>query len=387
MNEITVNIHDIGRDDFIGSGYAEQKTESDNILCMTTVRAIHSVGYNIRKPVISYVSLKDRYRLPFRIDFSFMLDFPEMLILTGNGHICFGSPFADNRCIEDIIKPSGKPKIYNNSIRLGEYNDVYIIYGLHEMRIGINGELRYLSYREPYMKAEEFDVRNNSGLGLGFTCSKRSELCIRSLRITEYPDTYVFPAAEQQVLKPDTKNESVEKPTFESCISALPVDIKDEISNTANALKALDTLKFRRVIEKHGNKITYVVSDFGISYSIYLSGNVMHHSIQWYIITNCKPESWHRKADMMEETLAEIRKLDKALADRLFYALNECTGCCGTRCLVKTPYTYDGQTKPVCHGTIFLRMHPSDFADARAFFIYLNSLVKRNLIGPPNVPK
>jgi hypothetical protein len=29
----------------------------------------------------------------------------------------------------------------------------------------------------------------------------------------------------------------------------------------------------------------------------------MYHSLQWYIITNSKPEFWHRKADMMVETL------------------------------------------------------------------------------------
>jgi len=41
----------------------------------------------------------------------------------------------------------------------------------------------------------------------------------------------------------------------------------------------------------------------------------------WYIVTGGKPETWHRKADYMEETLAEITWSDPPLADRIFYAL------------------------------------------------------------------
>jgi hypothetical protein len=58
------------------------------------------------------------------------------------------------------------------------------------------------------------------------------------------------------------------KPTFDSIISKLPDEFKNEIIETDSFLKSLRPMKFKRVIDKNGAKITYVASDFGISYAV-----------------------------------------------------------------------------------------------------------------------
>jgi hypothetical protein len=47
----------------------------------------------------------------------------------------------------------------------------------------------------------------------------------------------------------------------------------------------------------------------------------------------------------MEETLAEIKRSDPQLAERIFYALNNCVACYGQKCLAKTPYSFNGRRK------------------------------------------
>lgn len=79
--------------------------------------------------------------------------------------------------------------------------------------------------------------------------------------------------------------------TFEKCISLLPEDIQREIVHINDYLKSLKPLNYKRQIEKNGNKITYVASEYGISYAIYLSNDMFGHSLQWYLLTNGKPET------------------------------------------------------------------------------------------------
>lgn len=342
--------------------------EKESSLTMTVTRAIHDVGYNIRRDrITSYMSLPGKYRLPLKIDLCVKTDMPEIILLVGEGHITFGSPWMENRRIEDIAEPSGKPKMYDNSIPLNEFADITVIYGLKEMQITINGEERYYSKRERYMKSESFREQNISGFNIGITCTKRAETTIRSLSAEEYSGPVIRGIVTERELP---FIEEAQKPTFASCIEAL--DIKDEVIKVDAFLKSLDNLKFKRVIEKHGNKITYVESGRGVSYALYLSGNIMHHSIQWYIITNSPPEQWHRKANPLESLLNEMSVESPELADRIFYYLNECIGC-RERCMAKTPYEFKSQKKVTCHGHIFFKMIFQDFQDVRDFFAFLNN--------------
>ncbi len=343
----------------------------DGILQATTTRAIHDVGYNIRRDLISsFLSAPGRYRLPMRIDMRISIDVPEMLLLVGDGHVSFGSPWMENRRIEDIAEPAGKPRLFDNAIRFGAFADISVFYGKRDMRIWIDGEERYASTRERYMRSDA----SESGFAIGFTCTKRADMKIRSLAVTEYGDDApdfngTKPACAPR--RPDAQE--ARKPTFESCIEALPPVIRSEIERTEGFLKSLHSLKFKRAIEKHGNKITYVESQRGVSYALYLSGSVMHHSIQFYIVTNGSPENWHQKSNPMEKLLVAIGTNSPELADRIFANLNECIGC-RAHCLAKTSYSYRSRTKLTCHGHVFFKMCPSDFQDVRDFFAHLNRL-------------
>lgn len=136
--------------------------------------------------------------------------------------------------------------------------------------------------------------------------------------------------------------------------------------------KSLKLLKFKRQIEKNANKVTYVASDYGFSYAIYLSNDVFDHSLQWYLITNGKPEEWHRKANMMEDILKRLSLSSPEFAARMFRNLEECVGCY-QHCLAQTPYVLDDKRKLVCHGKLRFTMSTSGFEDARTF---INEIVQ-----------
>ena len=152
MKEYSIDLHSL-----TSHGRAEMSFEGDTLDVMTT-HSITPVSFNLygesyRK---HYVSLPGVYRLPFRIDMTVRLDFPAFLLFVGSGHITFASPWQDNRKIEDIIIPTGKPNqdhnSYDNHLPFGEYADITVIYNTGEMQILINGEERFYSNTQAYMK-------------------------------------------------------------------------------------------------------------------------------------------------------------------------------------------------------------------------------------------
>ncbi|MCL2722767.1 MAG: hypothetical protein FWD47_15665 [Treponema sp.] len=108
---------------------------------------------------------------------------------------------------------------------------------------------------------------------------------------------------------------------FDEIISKLPKVFKEEIIQTDNYLKTIRPLKFKRVVDKKAKKVTYVASDYGVSYMFKISDDKLSHNFQWYIVYNGKVETWHRRADFMDETLAKIVKSDHELAMRIYNAL------------------------------------------------------------------
>ncbi|OPJ63786.1 hypothetical protein [Clostridium oryzae] len=114
-------------------------------------------------------------------------------------------------------------------------------------------------------------------------------------------------------------------------------------------------MKFKRQIEKHGNKITYLASDYGFSYALRPSNDVLTHSLGWYIITSSKPQFSHRKDDMMEATLNKSAETSEEFAERMFCNLLECIAC-RKECAVRTLYEFKGKKKVVCHGLIEFKM-------------------------------
>ena len=202
-------------------------------------------------------------------------------------------------------------------------------------------------------------------------------LYIKSVKITEYADTCGILHSAAELPRTISRNEAInsgEKPIFEKCISLLPSQIQNEIIKTDQYLKSLKPLKFKRQIEKNGNKITYVASEYGLSYAIYLSNDIFDHSLQWYIITSGKSESWHRKADMMEETLKYLAASSPDIARRMFQNLSDCVGC-NKNCLVKTHYQFEDKHKMVCHGKLKFKMSAFGFKDVYTFIEAINNIV------------
>lgn len=329
------------------------------------------------------VSLPGICRLPFRVDMTVNLDFPAFILFVGGGHITFGSPGQDNRKIEDIAKPSGKPNqdhyAYDNGLPLGAFTDIAVIYNLDEMQILIGGEERFYSRKQAYMRAKNLNELNAQGFSISLAVTKLSTLKIKTITVTGYDDHVPVLRGVFDNTRPQPPLVEGTKPTFESVISGLPQGLRDELMKTDSFLTALRPLKFKRVVDKNGGKITYVASDFGVSYIFNVYGTQLSHHFGWYVVYNGKPETWHRKADYMEEVLAEIAKSDLPLAERLFFALNDCVGCYGPGCHAKTLYTLNGKKRLSCHGRVPLRMCPEDFQDAREFFSHVNALMVQKI--------
>ncbi len=355
----------------------------DNMLFMTTRRAIPTQRFDVEHISInSYLALPERYRLPLRVDMSVKISAPGLYLLIGEGHINFGTLWSDNRRIDDIVDPTRKTMNYHNHINMNEFTDISILYDRKEMQILINGEERYHSKKERYMKSPTFNKMNDEGFEIKIVCDKLVETCIKSLTITEYEDTCNIVSSELEMPIAITKNEAIaigEKPTFEKCISLLPDNIQKEIIKNDEYLRSLKPLKFKRQIEKNGNKISYVASEYSLSYAIYLSNDIFDHSLQWYLITNGKPETWHRKADRMEEVLNSLEEKSPDFAERMFNHLDDCVGCY-THCLAKTPYQFHEGKKIACHGKLKFRMSISGFEDMLVFVNEINQLVQKETV-------
>ena len=358
---------------------------TDETLEIWTTHSVTSIGTTdfSDKSKMHYVSLPEKYRLPFRVDMTVKLDFPAFYLLIGNGHITFASQGQDNRKIEDIIIHTGKPNqdrySYNNSLPLGEYVDISVTCNLNEMQISIGGEERFYSRRQAYMRAKNLSELNAEGILAGLAVSKLSTLSIKTISVTELDEQAAIVRGEFEEAASSSAAGERPKPTFESVISGLPRGFGDRIIEMDHYLRAMRPLKFKRMVDKGGYKITYVASDFGVSYAINVFDSQFTHYFNWYIVYNGKPETWHRKADDMEETLVEIAKSDPQLSERIFYALNDCVGCYGSGCLAKTLYAYNGQKRLTCHGRVLLRMYDNDLHDAKEFFRHLNMLIERKI--------
>jgi hypothetical protein len=373
--------YDINLDSLLSKGHIITETKNEMMLIVIPKR----LSTNFDKENMSvnnYVYLPDTYKLPLRIDLTIKIDSPGLYLFLGNGHLNFGTPWSDNRRIDDIIEPNCKIRFFHNHIPMNEFVDISMIYDFKAMQIHINGEERYYSEKEKYMTSKLLKEFNHTGFTFKIACNKRTNLIIKSLSITEYDETAEMNHADISLPVPLKTNQAVapdQKPQFDTCIALLPKEIKNEIIKTDEFLRSLKPMKFRRQIEKHGNKITYLASDNGFSYGLYPSNDIMYHTLGWYIITNGKPEFWHRKADMMEETLKKLAETLPEFAERMFVNLTECISC-SQHCAVKTLYEFNCKKKLACHGLMEFKMCVSDFQDVRVFINSINQLLINKIV-------
>lgn len=371
--------HVIDLGDIISKGRVECGKVED-MLHVRTKHALPTQRFDAEHlSVNSYIALPGTYKLPLRVDITAQIDEPGLYLLVGKGRINFGTMCSDNRRMDDIVKPTRKVLFYHNQMPMEEFTDISVTYDLKEIQILIQGEERYYSQKEKYMKAAEFREMNETGFTIKIACDKFVNLLIKSVTVTEYEEDCEITRQGKEIPPAITTNQwgvPGEKLTFEACIARLPEEIQKSIISIENYLKSNKSLKFKRIIEKNGNKITYVASDYGFSYSIYLGNELFKHSLQWYLITNGKPETWHRKADLMEETLHSLQVRNQEFAQRMFNDLEECVGCY-SNCLAKTRYSFGDRQKYVCHGKLFFQMNKVGFDDVCAFVDEISQVVQK----------
>ena len=350
-----------------GDAVSEMK---DGVFSMTVNRAhpLHHCKPNTR--CVHYAEIPGRFRIPLRIDITVKMDVPSLYVVLGEGHLNIDG--HSQSCIYDICEPHTKVHKFDSSVPMNEWFQLSLIYTAQEMQILINGEERYYANRERYMKSPLFQEMNREGFPLKISCVKRARIDIQSIRIMTYDeDENALQNREHQTILPLP---SMDKPRFENCIALLPKPLHVAVTDMDIWLKSLRPMKFKRQITKAGDKISYVASDQGFSYAIHISESVMYHTLQWYILTQGKPEFWGRKDNRMEETLQYLAQSDPAYAKRLFHNLYECMGGYGPGCLARSPYTFDNKTIVSCHGKMYFTMNASEFDDAKRFINTVNEL-------------
>lgn len=164
--------HDIDLSRFLQKGQVTSEY-MDHMLYMTTNSAIPTQRFDAEHLSInSYIYLPDRYQLPLRIDLTVKIDAPGLYILFGKGHVNFGTLWSDNRRIDDIVAPARKTLNYHNHIAIDQFTNISILYDLNEMQIIIDGEERYYSKKERYMKSPLFKDMNSAGFEFKIACDK-----------------------------------------------------------------------------------------------------------------------------------------------------------------------------------------------------------------------
>jgi len=341
--------------------------------------------YQKKEPIFSYVQLPGRFKIPLRIDMTVNMNAPTIYLMLGRGHLNFGS-FMDNRCIGDVVEPDMKTRSFYNQIAINEDVKISVLYSEKFMQIIVNGEIRWFSKKEKYMKSEDFSGLNEDGFALKIATDKHVCLCVKSLTVTEFNRDELMPISLEDgrqiselpptILSIDKKAKS----DFEECISQLSPKIAAEIRLTNDYLLNTKELKIKRKIEGTSKacKINYV-SAHGFSYAVHVGENAMNHFFWWYMVSNYKFEGkfMGRKNDLTAETFERLEQLSLDIAKQLFSYYAECAGC-GTGCSVKTIYELGGKKKAVCHGKMDMNMRIATFAEVRLMLDIIREIISND---------
>ena len=347
--------------------------------------------------VPSYLYLPNKYKLPFCVDLTVKIDSPSLHIMLGGGRFSFGRDgrFMDISGEPRIMsKPPQHPRFY---IPYGEYFTISMLFSFDVMQVKINDEIRYFSENEKYMKLKSFCDQNHDGLEIKITCDKNSELFIKDMTVTEYENDVPKSKIQKIDMSPyQPWTEKPEKYDFEYCISGLSKELQNEVKITNDYIMGLKPLKLKRKIDGIGlfGKISYI-SEFGLSYVIHIERNIAVHSIGWIIYNTVREREKYggaRKRELTGKTLEKLAEMSPEFAEQMWNNLAECFGCgcagrpkpcdldgcdhCkGSRDGCTTLIAYNGKKKAVCHGRMWFKMTPSDFADARKVIETINDIL------------
>ena len=356
---------------------AEQRSDGFFLSAKKSVRGY----YPPDKPSTSCITIPKRFNLPLRIDMTLHMPQPGLHLLLGDGHISFGTQ-SDNRSCDDIVAPTNKPKHFDNRTNLTKDVDITVLYGLKFMQIIIDGETRFFSKKEKYMRSDLFADLNKMGFELKLGTDKFAEVLIKKVTIEEYD-------VEPNIIP--INNEIGEtglhfirkgvKASFEACIALLAPVLQEELIKTDQFLLNEKKLKIKRNIEgdQLGCKVTYTSSVHGFSYALRINEHLMHHSYWWYMLSNYKFEGkfMGRKNDLTNSTLENVYECSPEIAERLVSYYSKCSGC-SQSCAVKTVYALNHKKFISCHGQMQMNMNLQTFSDLRLMIDVVEELLISN---------
>lgn len=356
-------------------------SHNQDVLKMTNLRTLPTERWDKEHLKISeYIELPDKLKMPFVVDMEVMVDAPGFYFLIGDkGHINFATMHDDNRRIDDLVDPKRKIKFYDNRLKINEFNHVRIIYDYDIMKIIINDDTRYESSKERYMQSKNRELIKSEDWQIRLTCDKMTTMQIKNFEVTTYENTSGFYLENLQMPEPITRHMAVpegEKATFDACIKLLPEEVQQSIRELDEFVKKLKHIKFKRKIDRKGQKISYFAPVQGISYHINLSNELFEHTLQWYLITNGPVETWHRKSNDMEDVIQLLSRKDQHFANRMTNSFVECFGCT-PGCLAVTPYSLNKRTINSCHGKLKFHMSQKGIGDVQNFMSGLNEYYKK----------
>lgn len=326
-------------------------------------------------PLNSYLVVPGTYRLPLKVDMVAKIDNSSLYLVLGKGHVTLGTSFLDNRRIGDILEPDPKKTaVFPNDLEMNIFHQITVFYGHDFFQICIDGEERYFSKKEKYIKSRLLEAANKEGFAFKIAGSKHTCVTISSLSVTEFekdePSGLLDGKKEENAPKINCSIDKKAKSDFESCIAGLPADLQKEVRAIDLELLNHKNLKVKRKIEgtKEACKITYV-SSHGFSYALRINNAILDHSFWWYMVSNYKYQDHYmgRKNDLTGEMLLRVKSFSPTAAGRLFDYYDECVGCTA-RCQARTVYEFDGMKKQTCHGKMIMNMNEETFQNIRLLF-------------------
>ena len=340
-------------------------------------------GFLPVRPLTSCITMPKRFCLPLKVCMMINMPQPGLHLMLGEGHLSFGTQ-SDNRSISDIVEPDNKkPKHFDNRADLSKDIDITVLYGLKFMQIVIDGETRFFSKKEKYMRSSLFANINEAGFELSLGTDKFAEVVIKQMTVEEYdiePD--VIPINNEiDKIGPHFIRRGV-KADFEACIALLAPALQEEIIKTDQFLLSEKKLKIKRKIEgdQLGCKVTYTSSVHGFSYALRINEQLMKHYYWWYMLSNYKFEGKYmgRKNDLTNLTLKSVYDLSPEIADRLVNYYGKCNGCAQT-CAVKTVYELNGKKFVSCHGQMHMNMNLQTFSDFRFMLNVVKNILMESI--------
>ena len=176
--------HEINLADFQTKG-AIKSTLTQNGLCLSLNNPLRTDFHRFVDVINAYAFLPQKFHLPAKINFTVNTNGDKFHLLFGNGRFSFNHDYDGNRSHNDIVAPSLETKTRINSL-LAKNKDVAIevIYDYKFMQINIDGEERYFSTSERYMKSKLTKEKNAEGFGIRFVIEQSEKVLLKDCIVT-----------------------------------------------------------------------------------------------------------------------------------------------------------------------------------------------------------